>query len=176
MKKFLILAGLTLGLLASASVVSAQQQQPAPQGGQQGAEQQPFGRREGRQHRQMDGRGRKHERGMKALSRLDLTEAQQGQIRSIREATRQRTEASRTELGQLLQSRRSGGQLTEEQQARARQLATELRSNDQSVHQEILGVLTPEQRAQLEQWQQERKSRRHEMRERRGPMENKEQP
>jgi Spy/CpxP family protein refolding chaperone len=175
MKKFLIFAGLTLGLAASLPLVSAQQQQQQqtpPSGAQEQERTGPSGHRgRGRKHRGMGG---KHAAGMKALRRLNLSETQQGQVRAIREATRQRTETQRRELHQLFQTRRSGGQLTAEQQARAEQLIAELRSTEKSAHQDILNVLTPEQRAQLEQFKQERKARRRGMPG--GASENHEQP
>ena len=176
MKKFSTLAGLALALAASVSVAAAQgqQQQPVPQDGQrQGAgqeERKPFGRRGGRMHGRMGGGF-----GMKALSRLNLTDAQQTQIRSIHEAARQRTEAQSDELRRLFETRRGGGQLTAEQQARAEQLRTELRATRESVNQQVLAVLTAEQRTQLEQWKQERQSRGHGKRHQRQPTENDEQ-
>ena len=171
MKKFLTLAGLALALAASVPVASAQeqqpQQQPAPQDGQQHER-----RRGGRRHERMGGG---HGLGRKALSRLNLTDAQQTQIRSIHEAARQRTEAQSDELRRLFETRRGGGQLTAEQQARAEQLRTELRATRESVNQQVLAVLTAEQRTQLEQWKQERQSRGHGKRHQRQPTENDEQ-
>src|SRR5215207_7203376 len=160
MKKFLTFAGLTLALAASLPAVSAQeqQQQPSPRDGQGAGQQEhrPFGRRGGRRHGPEGGR---RGFGMRALSRLNLTDAQQTQIRSIHEAARQRTGAQRDELRQLFETRRGGGQLTSEQQARAEQLQTELRAAHEGVNQQVLAVLTAEQRTQLEQWKQERQSR-----------------
>ena len=159
MKKFLTFAGLTLSLAASFSVASAQErQQQPPQDGQR-QEGGPFGRRGHRGH------GRRGEGGgghvMRALGRLDLTDAQRTQIRSIHEATRQRTETQRAELRQLFEMRRGGGQLTPEQETRADQLASELRATRESANQQILSLLTAEQRTQLEQWKQERGTRKH---------------
>lgn len=166
MKKFLTLAGLALALAASVSVASAQQE-PAPQDGpRQGAgqeERRPYGRRGGRMHGRRGGGF-----GMKALSRLNLTDAQQTQIRSIHEAARQRTQGQRDELRQLFETRRGGGQLTAEQQARAEQLRTELRATHESVNQQVLAVLTAEQRTQLEQQRAQREQRREERKNRRG--------
>ena len=171
MKKFLTLAGLALALAASVPVASAQEQppppQPAPQEGQQHER-----RRGGRRHERMGGG---HGLGRKALSRLNLTDAQQTQIRSIHEAARQRTQAQSDELSRLFETRRGGGQLTAEQQARAEQLRNELRATHESVNQQVLAVLTAEQRTQLEQWKQERQSRGHGKRHQRQPTENDEQ-
>ena len=165
MKKLLTLAGLFLGL-STCLPVFAQQTGLPPAGQEGGEQQQQMGRRRGREDRGMRRMGRKRERGMRALSRLNLNETQQTQIRAIRDASRQRTQAQRDELRQLFQSRQGGSEFTPEQQARARQLMTELRSTDESIHQEILGVLTTEQRSQLEQWREEQKSRRQGMRKR----------
>ena len=169
MKKFLTFAGLALVLAASASSAPAQEQQrqDAPRPGAERHERKPFGRRG---HGRMGGG-----HGLKALERLNLTDAQRTQIRSIQEATRQRTESQRAELRQLFETRRGGGQLTPEQQARAVALRDELEAARESAHQQALALLTAEQRAQLEQWQQERRSRRRGMRKHRQPSDNEQQ-
>lgn len=167
MKKFLTLAGLALSLAAALPVASAQEQQQQQQDGQRHGDRK-FGRR---------GHGPAGERGpgMRALGRLNLTEAQRTQIRSINEATRQRTETQRAELRQIFETYRGGGQPTAEQQARAEQLQNELRAAREGANQQIMNVLTAEQRTQLEQWKQERQSRGHGRRNHRRPADNNEQ-
>lgn len=163
MKRFLSVAGLARALTASLAVAaSAQQTEQRQQGGPERAEKRG---RMGRGHGQ-----RMRGRGLRGLRRLDLSDAQRQQFRSIREAHRNRTKAQREELRQLFQARRQGGTLTAEQEARARQLHGELRQTGESVRGEMLAVLTPEQRAQLEKSRQEMKERRDEFRNRRRQM------
>ena len=163
MKRFLTGIGLTLGLVASlAAGVFAQEQPPAPQGGQGQVERRgPWGPKG---HRG-PGAGR-HGHGMRAFGQLNLTDAQREQIRALRESHRQSTQAQRDELRQIFETRRQGGQLTTEQQARVQQLHAELREAGKRMHDEIVNnVLTAEQRARLEQLKQEREARREQMRE-----------
>lgn len=161
MKRFLSVAVLTLALTASLAVAASAQQ--TEQGGPEKAG----------KHRRM-GRGghgpRMRGHGLRGLRQLDLSDAQRQQFRSIREAHQNRTKAQRDELRQLFKTRRQGGTLTAEQEARARQLHDELRQTGEAVHGEMLAVLTPEQRARLENFRQEQKERREEFRNRRRQM------
>lgn len=171
MKKVLTSAILTLGLAAS-FVVSAQQTPDAPQGPGvpqtegQGRRMGRMGGKHGGKHRGM----RKHGRGMRAFGQLNLTDAQKERMRSIHEGARQGTQAKREELRQIFMTKRQGGQLTPEQEARAKQLHGELQEARKRTHNEALGVLTPEQSAQLDKMKQEHKARREEMRGRRKQM------
>lgn len=169
MKKVLTSAVLTLGLAASFSVF-AQQTTDAPQAQ---AAPQTEGQRMGRMRGNRGGKHRgmrKHGRGMRAFGQLNLTDAQKEQMRSIHEGARQGTQARREELRQIFMTKRQGGQLTPEQEARAGQLRDELRAARQRTHNDALGVLTTEQRTQLDKMKQEHKARREEMRKRRGEM------
>jgi Spy/CpxP family protein refolding chaperone len=168
MKKVLTSAVLTLGLAAS-FVVSAQQTTDTPQS-KGAAQAEGQGRRMGRMRGGMRRGMRKHGRGMRALGQLNLSDAQKERMRSIHEGARQGTQAKREELRQIFMTKRQGGQLTPEQEARAKQLRGELREARQRTHNEALGVLTPEQRAQLDKMKQEHKARREEMRKRRQQM------
>jgi Spy/CpxP family protein refolding chaperone len=162
MKRFLTGVGLALVLSASlAAPVFAQQPPTAPQ---DGTEKSARRGRMGRPHGPRMGR-RPH--ALRGLRGLDLTDAQRQQFRSIGESHRQRTHAQREELRQLFQTRRQGGTLTTEQEARARQLHEELRQTGPAIRNEMLAVLTPEQRTRLEQQRGEHKARREEFRNRR---------
>ncbi|MCA1849734.1 MAG: Spy/CpxP family protein refolding chaperone [Acidobacteria bacterium] len=149
MKNKLIRTGLALGLFASiaASTAFAQQQTPEAQTRME---------RRGGRHGRVHGHGKG---AMRFLSRLNLTDAQKQQISALRERFAQSTRAQRDELRQLFEQRRQGT-LSAEQEARARALHTELGEASKLMHNEVLAVLTPEQRAQLEQLKQEHKSRR----------------
>ena len=157
MKKILAGAILTLGLAASFAV-SAQQTTDAPQQGAAQSEGQ------GRRMRGMRRRMRRRAQGMRALGRLNLTDAQKERMRSIHEGARQGTQAKREELRQIFMTSRQGGRLTPEQETRAKQLRNELRETRKRTHNEALGVLTTDQRAQLDKMKQEHKARREEMR------------
>jgi Spy/CpxP family protein refolding chaperone len=95
-----------------------------------------------------------------AIRKLDLTEQQVASIRSIRQNSFQATKPQRQELRQLFLARKESGQLTPDQQARAKALREELRAARKNTRDRVLAVLTPEQRAQIEQWKQQRKARR----------------
>ena len=161
MKKILAGAILTFGLAASFAV-SAQQTTDAPQQGAAQSEGQ--GRRMRGMRGGMGRRMRRHAQGMRALGRLNLTDAQKERMRSIHEGARQGTQAKREELRQMFMTSRQGGRLTPEQETRAKQLRNELRETRKRTHNEALGVLTTDQRAQLDKMKQEHKARREEMR------------
>ena len=150
MKRALTAALLTL----AASFAAVAQEAPSPQ--QQG--QTPAltqGERLGTRHRglrRMRSRMRMRREGMRAMRQLNLTEQQREQMRSLRQAARQSTQAQREELRQLLRERRqSGGQLNEAQQARAKQLREELRTARLRSRESFRAALTADQRTRLEQ-------------------------
>ncbi|MEO8433380.1 MAG: Spy/CpxP family protein refolding chaperone [Pyrinomonadaceae bacterium] len=119
------------------------------------------GRRDGIEGRE---RLRGREMGKRRLLRqLDLTDAQREQVRAAAERNREATKTQREELRQLAGKRREGT-LTTAEEARVRALRDEIRSSMQSNHGNLLGILTPEQKARLEQIKNERKERHKEMR------------
>ena len=123
-------------------------------------------RREGR--RQLRGMRRQHRRaGLRALQRLNLTDAQRERMRAAAHSLREANKDERAELRELMILRRGGGQLTADQQARARSLTQSLRESRKGLRQEMLGALTDEQRTQLEQWKKERRERREQLRQQR---------
>jgi Spy/CpxP family protein refolding chaperone len=113
--------------------------------------------------------GRDHKlRGMmRALQGLDLTEAQQQQVRAIIERSVESTKPQREALRQLHEQYEQGAQPSEANAERAKQLRGEIRESMERAHNEVLSLLTPEQRAKLEQMKQERKGRQEERRARR---------
>lgn len=161
LKNLLKRTGLAVGLLASLTAVGFAQQ-TAQDGTGDAA----------RGHHERMGHGRKGGRhgkmgGMRGLRALNLTDAQREQIRTARENHARSTETQRAELRQLFNARREGGELTADQKARATQLRSELDASAQNFHNQLLNLLTPEQRAQFEQQMKERQERRAELRERR---------
>jgi len=166
------LAGIFLaaGLVAgTAALASAQEDRPAaPPGRSQdgvGRRGERMTRRDGKARRRM---ARKHRTGLRGLRRqLDLTDAQREQLRALRQSGRGADEDERAELRELRRLRRQGGTLSPEQQARAQALREQLRASGEARRQQFLSVLTPEQRAQLEQQRSEMRGRREERRQRR---------
>ena len=160
---------LAAGLVAgTAAVAYAQGDRPAPPGWTQdgvGRRGERMGRREGRARQRMARRHRMDLRGLRG--QLDLTDAQRQQLRALRQNARGANKDERAELRELRRLRRQEGTLTPEQQARAQALHEQLRANGEARRQQFLSVLTPEQRAQLEQQRNEMKERREERRQRR---------
>jgi len=115
---------------------------------------------------------RKHDRGMfggrmgrfgrGGLFGIELTDAQKEQIRKIHWANVP-DKAQIEELHTLMKAKFEGT-LTADQQARIDALKAEAKTKFESTHQQILAVLTPEQKAQLEQRKQEMKQKMTEMR------------
>ncbi|HEX8476600.1 MAG TPA: Spy/CpxP family protein refolding chaperone [Pyrinomonadaceae bacterium] len=170
MKNAFTKAALALSLVAVFAVpgVFAQQQsqQPSTQDGAQ--DEQPMHRKgrmgRGGRHQRKGGRG--HGFGRLA-QQLNLTDAQQEQLRAIRERNAESFRAKRREMRELIEARRDGATFTAEQQARADALRQEFRANAERMHSEFLAILTPEQRTQLEQLKKQHQERRQEFRERR---------
>jgi periplasmic protein CpxP/Spy len=104
------------------------------------------------------GEGRRGPRGGDAafmFHDLNLTDAQKSQIKSILDANKP-SDAEMQQIKSLQEARRSGTQLTDEQKAQF-----------QAIHQQILAILTPEQKQQLEQKQQERRQQMEQRRQQR---------
>jgi Spy/CpxP family protein refolding chaperone len=93
-----------------------------------------------------------HEDGLQnVLSDLNLTDAQKQQISAIRaKYNTPEAQAQRQELRSLRQQQRQGAQLTADQQARLQTLQQQAETSRQQQFKEILAVLTPEQRDQLQ--------------------------
>ena len=116
-------------------------------------------------HGEGRGFGHRHLGVMHMMHELNLTDAQKTQIQSIMQANKP-DQAVRDEMKTLFEAKRSGT-LTADQQARIATLREQAKAKRQSVHQQIMAVLTPEQKAQLEQKKQEMKQRREERRQQR---------
>lgn len=181
MKNALTRAGLTLGLVAglTASSVFAQQSPPPTQDDARPGHHD----MEGRKGRMGRGHGERGRRGGHRFGRLvrelNLTDAQREQLRAAGERNAEEFRTRRQEMRQLLDARRDGATLTPEQQARVQALRTEFQASAARMENELLAILTPEQRTQLEQLRQQRKERRQEwrgkMRERRMERQDEEQ-
>jgi Spy/CpxP family protein refolding chaperone len=158
LRKKLMGTGLTLGLIfATSAVAFAQQPTNAPQDNGQQQE----GMRRGRGgHR---GMGKRGPGGMlRLMHQLNLTDAQRQQIRAIQDRFESSTKSQREEMRRLHES--TQGEPSAEAQARMQALRAEIGQTMRAQHQEVLNILTQEQRAQLERMKEERKARHEERR------------
>lgn len=169
MKNVFKRASLALGLVISLAAMSAFAQHQ-PQTRPEGVEKQ--GDHWGHKRHGRGGFGGMG--GGRIMSELNLTDAQKQQLRALHERYRESFQAKRGEFRQLFEQRREGATLSDEQKARAQALRAELRQLSEQMHNEMLAILTPEQRTQLEQKRkelferrQERQQQRRERRERR---------
>ncbi len=101
--------------------------------------------------------------GMGMLRGIELTEAQKEQIKSIREANKP-SEETMTLMNSIRETRKAGGTVTEEQKTQLKEIRQAQRAKMQVVHEQVLAVLTQEQKAQLEAKKAEMKQRMEERR------------
>jgi len=92
------------------------------------------------------------------MHELNLSDAQQTQVRAITERRLEGTKAQREELFKL-REKRTAGTFTPEDEARARALHQEIRSSMEGTQGEITSILTAEQKTRLEELQKERKAK-----------------
>jgi protein CpxP len=124
--------------------------QDTPQPDQSQMKEKRDGRRGMRMHR-----GGRH--GMFGLHGVDLTDAQKQQIKSIMDSNKP-DQATMEEMKTLGQAKRYGTQ-TGDQQTRLKALRDQGRAKRESIHQQILSILTPEQREKLEAQKKENRER-----------------
>jgi len=120
-------------------------------------------------------RGGKHGKGgdrmmMRELGELNLTDAQKEQARTIFENHRTQNQPQMEEMRGLSMKKRDGV-ITEQEQTRLKELRTQMKATGDQLHTSILGILTADQRAQLDKLKAERMEQ---MKERR--MNRKDQP
>lgn len=131
-------------------------------------------KKEGKFERRADGEGFRGGKGMRggkhggdrmmmgALRRLNLTDAQKAQIKTIFE-TNKLNQAQFGEMRGLMQKKRDGS-ITEQEQARLVEIRNQAKANAEQTRNSVLAVLTDEQRTQLEQLKQEKQQRHGEFR------------
>lgn len=110
-------------------------------------------------------RGMRRMGGMMGFRDLNLTDAQKAQIKTIHEANRP-TPGAMQEMKTLRDAKRNGT-ITPEQTEQLKTLRKQQREKMQSVQQQILAILTPEQRQQLDQKREDMKKRWEERRQQR---------
>jgi Spy/CpxP family protein refolding chaperone len=148
-----LLTGLTLAFGALA--YGQQPQTPAQDGG---IRREGMRHKEGRSHGRM-GRGGRHGFGkFRGMPELNLTDDQRQQQRAIVQRHLESVKAQREELLKL-REKKGQGNFTAEDGARAKALRQEIHNSMQGTQTEIESILTPEQRAKLEQFKSERKAR-----------------
>ena len=114
-------------------------------------------------------------RMLHVLRQLDLTEAQQQQARAIVENHLAAIKPQREELLKLREQSKEGTNETDVQ-SRAQALRAQIHESAQNMRSQLLALLTPDQRARLDQMEMEHKARREQMRERRRQMPENDQP
>ena len=141
--KFLSTLALILGVSVLSITAAAQDTPPVP------TKERPMvkGERMGGKHA-FGGRMR-HAFRFRGLQGIDLTEAQKAQIKSILEANKP-DPAILAELKAIHDARKAGQTITDEQKARVKAIREQQREKAKSVHEQILNVLTPEQKALIE--------------------------
>ena len=160
----LSVAGLAVSLSAFGGVALAQQTQSSvqnPAGTQQT-------RQAGMARRAMQRRARQPM--FRALRQLNLSDQQKQQARSIIQTNLQSTKAQRQELRQLTAQWRQST-LSPDGLARANELRKQLREGREAMRGQLSGILTPEQKAKLEETIKTRRANRG-MFQRQGPRPN----
>lgn len=112
------------------------------------------------------GRMAGHGGGFHGLRSLNLTDAQKAQIKAIREANKP-DEAIIAEMKAIRDARRAGTELTEAQKDRIKAIREQRAAKAKSVHDQIMNVLTVEQKAELEKRRTEMRQRREQFRQKR---------
>ncbi len=115
-------------------------------------------------------RGGKHGGGdkhlMRSLERLNLSDAQKTQVRTISENFKTSTQTQREELRNLGMKKRDGI-ITADEQARFKEIKMQLKTSGEQMRISVLAVLTAEQKTQLEQMKEAMKKRKEEHQNRR---------
>ena len=109
--------------------------------------------------------GHSHGGMMRMMHELNLTEAQKTQMHSIMEANKP-DKATMEEMHTLAMAKHDGT-ITAEQQTRLDTLKEQAKAKAKSVHEQVQAILTPEQKAQIEQKKLEMKQRKEEHRQQR---------
>ena len=100
------------------------------------------------------------------LRGINLTDAQKLQLKAIREGSRPDA-ATMAELKAIHEARKSRTAITPEQQERLKALHEQFRAKTKAAHEQMLNILTPEQKSQIEQNKSEMKQRMLERRQQR---------
>jgi Spy/CpxP family protein refolding chaperone len=99
---------------------------------------------------------------------LNLTDAQEQQARGIIEQFVKNIEPQRQVLSEMHNQLEVQGSLSDESRQKAQELREQIHTSQKQMQSELMALLTPEQRAQYDQLEEQWKSRRAERHERRG--------
>jgi Spy/CpxP family protein refolding chaperone len=168
--RFKILAIATLSAIALAGSIVVAQTVTTDQGNTEGQRAEQRGQRRGL-HKQRDGRGWGGMRRGGFFRQLNLTEDQKTKMSQIRQSfaqtnkpLREQLRAKRQELRQASEGGTFNEVLATQKLTEMAGLEAKLMGERHKLHQEMLSVLTAEQKAQLEQSKAQFKSRRGGMR------------
>ena len=170
MSKFVRPAAFAAALLLLGTAAFAQDA-PKPTTGDKPAKQERFERQGGKfGHGARRGfRGMRGERGMgrmlMGIHRLDLTDAQKDQIKTLMKTHWEGNQPLRDEMHTLMQKRRDGT-FTDADKARVEEIHTSMKTSGDQLRTTVLGLLTPEQTQKLEQMKAEREQRMQERKQR----------
>lgn len=117
-------------------------------------------------HGESGGKHHGDKMGMRELAQLNLSDAQKQQIRTIMEANRGegKNSANFQEMRQLMQAKRDGT-ITVEQEQTLKNFKHQMRQNAKATNEQVLAILTTEQRAQLAQIKEQRREQMKQRRE-----------
>lgn len=148
-------AVMALGLVLGVSAASAQENAATA-----GAADAPS---TGKTHSRQRMRGHRRS-GMRELRGIKLNDAQKEQIRIIRETYK----PSRQEMDEMrmLRKAKHDGTITEDQKVRMESLHTAQKQRMETIRTQVMGILTPDQKAEIEKSKADREKRWAERRER----------
>ncbi len=100
---------------------------------------------------------------MRSLGKLNLTDAQKAQTKTIFDNFQTSTQPQRDEMGGLMMKKRDGV-ITADEESRFKELKAQMRTSSEQMHNSILAILTAEQKTQLDQMKQEMQQKMQERR------------
>lgn len=107
------------------------------------------------------------EMAMRGLHKLNLTDAQKAQLKDLKERNKSQFATQREELKQLA-AKKHNGLITADEENRFKNLREQMQANRKKIHDEMLTILTPEQKTQLDQMRTEMREKMKERRMNRG--------
>ena len=153
------------GTFASAQETPAQDtQNPKAERVERGGKRGGFGRGDGMRGDKRGGDGDRMM--MRALEKLNLTDAQKTQVKTILENSRAQNQPQMEEMRGLMMKKRDGV-ITADEQNRFKELRDQMQSTNEQTHNSILAILTAEQRAQLDKMKEEMRQKMQERRQNR---------
>ena len=126
--------------------------------------------------------GKRGEKGMRggrhltrSLEKLNLSDAQRTQVKTIADNFKTSTQTQREELRSLGMKKRDGI-ITADEETRFKEIKTQMKTSGGQMRDSILAVLTAEQKTQFDHMKEEMKKRREEFRQNRKSRKNQTTP